>query len=497
MIRSTSAARQRGFPCALVAFAALAATAPGIALATSQRTFVASYGSDASATCSLGAPCRSFNAAIAQTSPGGEVVILDTAGYGPMIIDKSLKVIGPAGVYGGISVTGGANPTTGVVINAADTDDVVLRGLDITGVPAAAPLPQIGIDIQNAGAVYIEKTSISNFTQDTSACVHLDTAKVVRLYIDDSFLRECRTAVYVNGNTVPAASSVSTQIDNTRIERGKNTGGPAIVGVWMKNHGTMQIRNSTISRASTGVLFETDLPSSAGYLMIEGSQIVRHDVGISHTKSVASAYSNIEFNNGLMSTTDGIVVNTSGTGSSFLLSVKDSQILHGTTPISVANSGVGHGTFVRVTDSVVGRSTNGILLSNTAADVNTRANLDLIRTSLLSVTNALVDASATNGGKTYVNVESSTLSNAATAVNTSGTSTLSVSIARSQIHNVTTVLNHGNGTARFDADHIVKCANDFVNAGSGTVYTFGNNAIHDIDNLSGLTYITPTLVPLR
>ena len=37
-----------------------------IALAAQQRSFVASFGSDA-ANCQLATPCRSFNAAIAQT----------------------------------------------------------------------------------------------------------------------------------------------------------------------------------------------------------------------------------------------------------------------------------------------------------------------------------------------------------------------------------------------------------------------------------------------
>ena len=85
----------------------------GPSLAASQRTFVASYGSDLNPNCNLTLPCRSFNAAIAQTSGGGEVVILDTAGYGPMVINKAIKIIGPSGVYGGISVQGGASAITG------------------------------------------------------------------------------------------------------------------------------------------------------------------------------------------------------------------------------------------------------------------------------------------------------------------------------------------------------------------------------------------------
>jgi len=71
------------------------------AFGASQRTFVASTGVDlGNLTCSLALPCRTFNTAIANTLAGGEVVILDTAGYGPMTIDKSIKIIGPSGVYG-------------------------------------------------------------------------------------------------------------------------------------------------------------------------------------------------------------------------------------------------------------------------------------------------------------------------------------------------------------------------------------------------------------
>ena len=219
------------------------------AAALSQRTFVASYGSDASPNCALLAPCRSFNAAIAQTSGGGEVVILDTAGYGPMVINKALKVIGPSGVYGGISVIGGAGPTTGIVINAANGDDITLRGLDISGVPGAAgPFPDIGIDIQNAGGVHIEKSTVSNFTQDTSACIKVTAASTVRVYVDDSFLRACRTGIYANG-TAPLANRPSVLVDNTRIERGRGT---VSYGVWMQGAIDVSLRNSMISRQDVG-----------------------------------------------------------------------------------------------------------------------------------------------------------------------------------------------------------------------------------------------------
>ena len=54
--------------------------------------------------CSLTQPCRGFTAAIAQVIAGGEVIALDSAAYGPVTITQSVSIIGPAGVYVGISV---------------------------------------------------------------------------------------------------------------------------------------------------------------------------------------------------------------------------------------------------------------------------------------------------------------------------------------------------------------------------------------------------------
>src|SRR6266536_4179880 len=153
--------------------------------AAAQRTFVHSspLGNDGNAAlsppCTQAAPCRTFAIAIGVTDPGGEIVALDTAGYGSVTINKSIKILAP-GVYGGISVLGGVvTPTTGIVINAGDTDDITLRGLDITGIPSAAPLPLIGIDIQNAGAVHVQSTSISGFGSAGGACVRVDSLHFV------------------------------------------------------------------------------------------------------------------------------------------------------------------------------------------------------------------------------------------------------------------------------------------------------------------------------
>jgi len=73
------------------------------------------------------APCRTFGQAISQTNQGGEVIVLDSAGYGPTTINKAISLIAPPGVYAGISVFTG----DGIDIQAGSSDTVIVRGLTV------------------------------------------------------------------------------------------------------------------------------------------------------------------------------------------------------------------------------------------------------------------------------------------------------------------------------------------------------------------------------
>src|SRR5215470_11754936 len=95
-------------------------------LAQVQRTFASAAGSDGNP-CSRTAPCRTLSQAISQTNAGGELVILDSAGYGPVTITKSISITAPAGVYAGISVFSG----NGITVNIQSSDTVTLRGLTV------------------------------------------------------------------------------------------------------------------------------------------------------------------------------------------------------------------------------------------------------------------------------------------------------------------------------------------------------------------------------
>jgi hypothetical protein len=87
---------------AALALGLLVALVSELAMPAAQRTFVASTGDDATASsnCSLVLPCRSFATALTQTLDGGEIIVVDSAGYAPVVIDRSVSIIAPAGVYG-------------------------------------------------------------------------------------------------------------------------------------------------------------------------------------------------------------------------------------------------------------------------------------------------------------------------------------------------------------------------------------------------------------
>ena len=124
----------------------------GLAVAAVQRTFVASTGIDANP-CSLTQPCRTFAAAIAKTNGGGEVIVLDSAGYGPVTIAQSVTISAPAGVYAGISVFSGA----GVTVNGSAID-VRLQGLTINSQGGAE-----GIRFIHGTTLAIDRCRISGF----------------------------------------------------------------------------------------------------------------------------------------------------------------------------------------------------------------------------------------------------------------------------------------------------------------------------------------------
>jgi hypothetical protein len=110
-----------------LAFAASLSAAP--AQAQNSRSFVSGLGLDAN-NCSLATPCRSFQGAYNKTNAGGEIDVLDPAGYGALTINHAISIVNDGVGTSSILVPSGG---AGITINAGTGDAVSLRGLIIDG----------------------------------------------------------------------------------------------------------------------------------------------------------------------------------------------------------------------------------------------------------------------------------------------------------------------------------------------------------------------------
>ena len=138
----------------LSALAALLALAVGNLAAQAQsRVFVAAQGSDGNP-CTFAAPCRTFQHAHDTVAAGGEIDVLDPAGYGQLTISKSISIQGHN--FAGLSVPSG----NGITINAGSSDKISVRGLLIDGVGSGSS----GVLFNTGGSLDVRECLIRNFS---------------------------------------------------------------------------------------------------------------------------------------------------------------------------------------------------------------------------------------------------------------------------------------------------------------------------------------------
>jgi hypothetical protein len=137
---------------ALLALACALPAAP--AWAVSARTFVAGLGSDANP-CSFALPCRTIQAAYNATAPGGEIDVLDPAGYGSVTITHAISIQGHG--WASMTAPGGVDAIT---VNAGVGDRVNLEGLIVDGLGVG----QNGIVFTGGQTLDVEGCVIRNFT---------------------------------------------------------------------------------------------------------------------------------------------------------------------------------------------------------------------------------------------------------------------------------------------------------------------------------------------
>jgi len=208
--------------------------------AAAQRTFVASNGLDTNA-CSLAAPCRSFSAAITQTLSGGEVIVLDSAGYGPVTVSQPVSIVSPGGVYAGVSVFAGA----GITVNAGG-GVVTLRGLTINSLGG-----NVGIDYVSGSRLYLDRVIVTGFALTAASAgvrANLSTSGILNI-------REAAIRDNANGLVGSASSGTLTvDIENAAFER--NT-----IGLDLRDGTAGVVQGSTFTDSTTGIAAD---PTTAG-----------------------------------------------------------------------------------------------------------------------------------------------------------------------------------------------------------------------------------------
>src|SRR5450432_3019155 len=134
----------------------------GPAQAASNRAWVSGHGADQTGCGAPTAPCRSLQYAHDNAvAAGGEIDILDPAGYGAINITKAVSIVNDGVGTAGVQASSGAAITVNLPAGGVGTETVFLRGLNVDGVQKSGA---IGIDILSAQSVTIVNCVVRHFS---------------------------------------------------------------------------------------------------------------------------------------------------------------------------------------------------------------------------------------------------------------------------------------------------------------------------------------------
>ena len=268
--------------CGLAALLLISAVSS--ASAQPSRTWVSGIGFDDNP-CSRTAPCKSLAGALSKTAIGGEISVLDPAGYGGVTITKSVTINGTPGAgYGSILASLPGVP--GIVIAMSKDDPyktVRLNWLDING--ASAGLHGIRIvDNQAAGvSVVIENTNIDGFTgsgilDERSVGGKLTIANTVVRHTLQSGIK-----IASGGKTKIQATLANVRVHNS-----------AQAGLTVNGGAKATVRNSVFSGSAFGI----DVEQANSEVSVDGSTISHNTTGLFTNGGAALrlSNSNVAFN---------------------------------------------------------------------------------------------------------------------------------------------------------------------------------------------------------
>ena len=300
-------ARKLSLASVLLSCALFANTA---AHAQATRTWVSGVGNDANP-CSRTAPCKTFAGAISQTAPKGEINVLDPGGFGGVTITKSISIIADP-FMGGVLVSG----TNAIIINAASTDVVTLRGLTIEGLGTGLD----GVRVLAAKEVHIESSTIMGFVN--RGVIVNNSSGNVNLHIRNTIIKNNVGASSPGGNSgavllrPTGTGTASALIENSHLDQ--NT-----FGLRVEANARATMSDSTANDNSTFGIHATSTTTAAS-IILERVVASNNTTGV---QAEGSANASVRLSNTLITSN----------------SVGLSSVLGGQLISSVNNSVVGNG----------------------------------------------------------------------------------------------------------------------------------------------------------
>ena len=256
-----------------LAFAAMLLALP--AQAQNSRSFVSSTGSDAN-NCSLASPCRSFQGAYNMTNAGGEIDVLNTAGYGPLTITHAISIVNDGGTASVLIPSSGV----GFTINAGVNDAISLRGLTFEG----AGVGSDGIQF-NSGASLTVKNCVIRHVANNGIGLLSNVSS--NLFVSDTLLAD-NGAVGVQLS--PSGSGTVTAVFN-RVEANNNAAGDGILifgGLSSGGSIIVNVAESIASGNGNGVVVNSASGQTLAKVTLFHSVVANNTSGIEATGTNAT-----------------------------------------------------------------------------------------------------------------------------------------------------------------------------------------------------------------
>ncbi len=223
-----------------------------IAQAQASRTWVSGVGDDANP-CSRTAPCKTWAGAISKTAACGEIDALDPGGFGAVTITKSITLDG-TGTFASIL----ASLVNGIIINAASTDVITIRGISINGFCNGIN----GINILQAKTVNVEDCVIFRF--NTGNGITVNETNDLNLHVRNTVIRDNT----LDGiNLASSGGTVKFSIDNCRLSGNANG-----LHVRSQSQGTVD-RSVMAGNTANGVFADAVTGATVAIARVWNSQI--------------------------------------------------------------------------------------------------------------------------------------------------------------------------------------------------------------------------------